>query len=73
MRKSNRSTLEIQVEHLNKAAKKNLHLDYDKYNGGYALREADDGFYWPHWHRVSAREMSYYIQGQLDALSERLT
>jgi len=68
MQKSNRALLEIQVERLNKAAKVNIHLDYDEYNGGYALREADDRFYWSRRYRVSARKMSYYLEGQLDAL-----
>jgi len=68
MRKSTRSTLEIQVDRLNAATTRNIHLDYDKYNGGYALRNVDEGMYWPRWYRVSAREMSYYLEGQLDAL-----
>ena len=47
-----------------------IFIDHYPAGGGYALREADnqaggERFYWPRWRRVSASEMSAFLDGQL--------
>lgn len=44
-------------------------LDHAAHYGGYSLREmtegGGEGFYWPSWDRVSAREMYHFLLGKL--------